>query len=185
MNKVVGLIFVACLVVAGCMAYLLKTGISLSPAVLIKPSLYQNEERIIAAAVMRLFPQLSQIQNWTIVFRIEHEEKVAKAVALAFKRSHANINVNVVPMLDPQLKLSDGKNAVLYIQQFHSDAFELKENCQFMQRLNYNCFVQVSLHKARRKMKPAKDKYFLLTAYLEKNFLLLIEKNAKNSNHKN
>ena len=174
MKKIILLIALAFFIITACMVYLLKTGISLAPAVLIKPSHYDSEPTVVAAVVQRLFPQLSQYKRWG-VSSAETSQALAEMVVTEIRNKHSDVALTRDIAVDNPNTLSSEGSARLYIQRFVRTGFSLSAECERMKRLNYKCFVEVSLHKSRRKIKDDGKKYFLMTSYLEKHFLLLIE----------
>ncbi len=174
MKKIILLIALAFFVITACMVYLLKTGISLSPAVLIKPSHFDFESTVVVAGVQRLFPQLSQYKRWG-VSSAEQSQELAEKVLTEIRNKHDDIALTRDIAVDSINALSNEGSARLYIERFARTDFSLSAECEDMKRLNYKCFVEVSLHRSRRKIKDDGKKYFLMTSYLEKHFLLLIE----------
>jgi hypothetical protein len=174
MKKIILLIALAFFVITACMVYLLKAGISLSPSVLIKPSHFDSESTVVAAGVQRLFPQLSQYKRWG-VSSTEQSQALAEMVVTEILNKHDDIALTRDIAVDSINTLSSEGSARLYIERFARTDFSLSTECVDMKRLNYKCFVEVSLHKSRRKIKDDGKKYFLMTSYLEKHFLLLIE----------
>lgn len=156
------------------MVYLIKTGISLSPSVLIKPSHYDSESTAVAAVVQRLFPQLSQYKRWGLSSE-PASLQLAEMVGAEIRNKHSDVALTIDTAMDNPHTLSSEGSAHLYVQRFVRSEFPLSGECESMKRLNYKCLVEVSLHKSRRKIKNDGKKYFLMTSYLEKHFLLLIE----------
>lgn len=173
MKKVSVLIALASLVILACMVYLLRSGISLSPAVLIKPSHFSSQEMIAEAVVQRLFPQLTEYKNWELISALTSESELFVA---QIRRAHSNVNVVAKSNLgNEQDVLDTTAEPRLYVQTYAAGSFDLSKDCETMKRLNYRCFVEISLHKSRRKMKDDGKKYFLMTSYLERHYLVLIQ----------
>lgn len=178
MKKVIALIVFASFVIAACMVYLLKSGISLSPAVLIKPSHFSSQEQIADGVVRRLFPQLNENSQW--------QTKTPTAGLLSsildvIRAQHPRVTIEA-QNLDPEIQLESGERPTLYVHVFPTSDFSLSKECEAMKRLNYKCFVEISLHKSRRKMKSDGKKYFLMTSYLERHYLVLVEEERADNN---
>lgn len=165
----------AFLTISGCMVYLLKSGISLSPAVMIKPSQFTSVNTVVAASVQRLFPQLTEHQKWQFTNTSADTLGATSALAISAKHAHPGILIRVNELVLENSRLVPVQEKHLYVQTFSRSEFLLSEECKNMKRLNYRCLVEVSLHKSGRKIKDSNTKYFLLTAYLDSHYLLLIE----------
>lgn len=163
---------IASLLIAACMVYLLKSGISLAPAVLIKPSHYSSEAQIAESVAMRLFPQLNEYPSWQVHGPLN---PFTDLIVEKMKLQHPRVLFERQDMTLGNESLPRADTPILYIERFPSSTFELSSDCHSMKRLNYRCFVNISLHKSRRKMKADGKKYFLMTSYLERHFLLLVE----------
>lgn len=174
MKKIILLITLASFVIIACMVYLIKVGISLSPAVLIKPSQYESESTVVAAVVQRLFPHLSQYKRWGVTSEIK-SQTLAEMVGAEIRNKHSAVALTIDAAVNSTNMLSSEGPTRLYVHRFARTNFPLSRECESMKRLNYKCFVEVSLHKSRRKIKDDGKKYFLMTSYLEKHFILLVE----------
>ncbi|MCC6138686.1 MAG: hypothetical protein IT287_08630 [Bdellovibrionaceae bacterium] len=161
--------------ISACMVYLLNSGISLTPAVMIRPSTFENVNTIVTASVQRLFPQLSEHQQWQFTNTSPYTLGAVSALAISAKQAHPSIQMRVNESLPDDSVLAPEQEMHLYVQTFLRNEFALTEECKKMKRLNYKCFVEVSLHKSGRKIKDSAAKYFLLTSYLDSHHLLLIE----------
>lgn len=174
MKKLIFLISIASIVIAACMIYLIKTGISLSPAVLIKPSHFDSESTVVAATVQRLFPQLSEYKRWGVTSDMK-SQALGDLIVSEIRKEHNDVALTMDAAFEnPQPLQADGA-ARLYVQRFTRSEFPLSLECENMKRLNSKCFIEVSLHKSRRKIKDDGKKYFLMTSYLDRHFLLLVE----------
>jgi hypothetical protein len=176
MKKISLLLVLASFVIVGCMLFLWKNGISLSPAVLIKPSFLKTPDVIAHAVTQRLFPQLTQSREW----RVFADESLLAQNTLGrlrdeIKNSHPDIKMEAMTPKGSEDAMVPSGDPVLYVQTFTFSDFSLSPQCENMKRLNYKCFVEVSLHKSRRKMKEENEKYFLMTSYMGKHFLLLLQ----------
>lgn len=176
MKKIFILLGLASLVVVGCMVYLLKTGISLSPAVMIRPSVYSTEDVILESTVQRLFPYFSQYKEWVIVPEFKELENQAEVLKTLILKHHPNIHIEIKAFSDSESPLRVLSRQTIMLSAFVPNDFPISAKCKNMQRLDYVCFKEVSLHKSRRKFKDLTKNYFMMTSYLDTNFLLLIQK---------
>lgn len=159
-----------------CMVYLLKTGISLSPAVMIRPSIYNSENVILESAVQRLFPYFSQYKEWVIIPELKELENQAEALKARILKDHPSINVEIKAFKESDSPLRVLSQQTIMVSAFIPTNYDISLKCKNMQRLDYKCFKEVSLHKSRRKFKDSKKKYFMMTSYLDTNFLVLLQK---------
>lgn len=170
------LLVLASLFVVGCMVYLLKTGISLSPAVMIRPSVYATEDVILESSVQRLFPYFSQYKEWVIVPESQDLKNKAEALKVLILKEHPNTRIEIKAFNDSEAPLRVLSRQTIFLSPFLANDFPISTRCKNMQRLDYKCFKEVSLHKSRRKFKDLSKDYFMMTAYLDTNFLILIQK---------
>lgn len=175
MKKIAALIITASFVIAACMLYLVKKGISLTPAVLIKPSTFEGPGKVATSVVQRLFPQFSEDPSWQIKNTALDTQEITNLILSELQKSHPTVKTNVTDALPDESLLAAESEPHLYVQKFRSSDFPLSGHCENMKRLDYKCFVEVSLHKSRRKMKDTSVKYFMMTSYLDKHYLLLIQ----------
>ncbi len=175
MKKVTVLIIAAALLIVGCLLYLLRTGIGLSPALLIKPSTFTQESVIAPAVVQRLFPQLSQYKNWVIRTQGSSREQDSELLTKLLLQKHPQLLLQSNSGLPLEDELKSSAQKIISVERFKATEFSLSSECNNKKRLNYRCFVEVSLHKSRRKMKNKSKKYFLMTSYLDTHYLILIQ----------
>lgn len=175
MNRLAVVIGFASLVIVACMIYLVKTGISLTPAVMIKPSHFDGQGTVAHAVVTRLFPQFSENPVWHFKNTSVQTQETIAAIVGDIQKAHPSLKIETSNLtVDDKLLATDGEPH-LYVQEFSKSDFALSPHCESMKRLDYKCFVEVSLHKSRRKMKEPDTKYFLMTSYVDKHYLLLIQ----------
>lgn len=178
MKNLTVIIGLGCALIVLCMFYLAKTGISLSPAVLIKPSTFTNETVPLKASIQRLFPQFSRNKSWSISPTPKSDPSLILQMKEHIKKKHPDVALTEDPRaLDYNEVLMPKETLTIYVEAFKDEGFGISDVCNNMKRLNYKCFVEVSLHKSRRKMKDTSQKYFMLTSYLDSHFLLLIQQN--------
>ncbi len=173
MKKIVILLIGASSLILGCMIYLLRSGISLSPAVMIKPSHFSSEKVLAEAVVRRLFPQFNEVKHWQIY---SPGSGTGKEVMDVIAAAHGDVEVVRSDILSVEEQLHAEGLPRLYIQRFSASSYDLSKECETMKRLNYKCLVEISLHKSRRKMKEDERLYFMMTSYLDHHFLVLVEK---------
>lgn len=174
MKKIVLLVSLGCITITACLIWLVKNGVSLSPEILISPSEYHNDDQVVRATVQRLFPQLNEDHQWRLYVETsgnDIKEKLNSLIRQTYPQVHIE-NINAF-LLDAPLKPYGP--SMLYVGYFKRSEFNLSEACSHSHRLDFSCVVEVSLHRARRKMKDPTKRYYLLTDYMQKYFFLLIQ----------
>ena len=159
-----------------CMVYLLKAGISLSPAVMIRPSFYESNTIIFESVTQRLFPYLSQHKEWVIVPESADLRNEAEALREHILKNHPQLDVEIKAFQVSDKPLGVLSKPKVQLSAFSQESFIISKQCVHMKRLNEKCFKEVSLHKSRRKFKELTKNHFMMTSYLDTHFLVLMQR---------
>jgi hypothetical protein len=196
MKRMTLFIFALLIVIAAVMGSLLKSGISLRVATLIKPSELHSAQQVAQALSSRLFPEL-QSKKW-LVYSIKENSAVAKEILVGlleivktspvgeYKVQENDCEKHCVFLseTEPTEKLSQAIFAKS-LEQENSNVFRLvvsefslnekfPEKCETMQRLDEDCIRAISLRDARRKMTDPSKKYFFLKKYNHNQYYLFL-----------
>lgn len=195
------IIMILIAIVGAVMISLLRSGISLRVATLIKPSEIISTKQVAQAVVVRLYPDL-QTKKWMIyqtppqsalpkeLFEnILEEIKKTPVGEFELKTSFEDCGKHCAFLVDSEAfkslfekKFAEKNNEQqaepeyfrLVIYQFDRTEPFLEE-CETMQRLDEKCIRSLSIRDAQRKMKDATKKYFFLKKYNHNDLFLFLE----------
>lgn len=186
--------------ITGFMVHLYKSGISLRPATLIKPSEIHSPGQVAQAVVVRLFPEF-QSKKW-LIYNPKPSTEFTKIFFLVLLRE-----VKTTPAGEYRVS-EDGKSCdkhCIFVDEtesthsFYQERFApLMENeteptfriqmieftgtevfppeCESMQRLDEKCIHAVSIRSALPKMKDPAKKYFFLKKYNHNQYYLFVSR---------
>jgi hypothetical protein len=208
MKRVILLISLGFLIITACMVFLLKKGISLRPAVLIKPSVITD--RMAQGVVARMFPEFDAAHYivWGVEPREDHQrifEELKKEYESLF---HLNVNImadaknatqeQIKGCAKPCWVITTPENAnelsvnpfiqekIRPLQEPYSNISILPfnpdqpapEHCLNEKRLSFLCLKSLAGPAAKRKIKTPQS-YFFLKKYNHKDFFLFIQEPLK------
>jgi hypothetical protein len=205
MKKIFILLGVACLIIAGVMIYLVKTGVSLRTAPYIRPSLISADFLNVPESVFtRLFPDLqnahyivwglpatieSQIFLEAFTRRYEAEFKT-KVNVLAndsedilncqkpcwiFKNQDQAHQLAPNPWIDKNLKPIQKIFITLTWMDFYRHPV-VPPHCTAEKRLDFECLPLVAIKDVERKFRERDKRYFFMRKYQDQDFFLFLEK---------
>lgn len=205
MKKITLILSLAFIIIASCMIYLWRGGVSVRTEPLVKPSPIDSELNNISFAIVhRLFAELQthDVIVWGLdVKNPEHLQVFEKAKSefeVLFKKS-----VSVASGLDQQQLmscqnpcwvLSDAQAAPAITQMFldqmkvsyNFTLIDFKwstlvpEECEKAKLLKLNCIGPVAIRDVQRKIKKFDQRYFFVRRYLEKDYYLFIQEPMSN-----
>lgn len=207
MKKIIFILSLASLIMVGAMIYLVKEGVSLRAATLIKPSeVSANDTNVSHAVAYRLFPDF-QSHDLIVVGVPEEESRLqvlAEQIAIEAEkllgqpihRASDKLNLQACAKLcwvkvKPEEAQELEKNSYIesVIQPLGRSYFTLNlieftdydhsavTACEKEKRLDLKCLVALSVKEAQRKMKDQNKRYFFMKKYEDRGNYLLLQKN--------
>ena len=197
MKKVIFAFAVAFLIIATCMIYLVRHGVSLRTEPIIKPSPIDAEYKNISYAIVhRLFRELNEndILVWGLdaskkehldiltATQAEYEQKSQKKVTLLQANSDQLCpkpcwllsEVNQAGEQARMLTAAGRTSAALMMLPFTLQA-EVSPKCETEKRLEFDCIMPVSVREVRRKIKDHTKRLFFMRRYEEKDHYLFLQ----------
>jgi hypothetical protein len=187
----------ALLIISGILIFLLKSGVALKPAGVIKPAeIGANPEHIGKSVAVRLFPEFHAVKN-TIWYVESDEEPIASLPLVAYEHLKLPVKPNLQDLRRGRLdecpekcwyivkigtalpeeltaRLKAEESVEIYVQHFKRDE-QVPEACEKEKILEPSCVKPVTVREVRRKLKTQAPYYFM-QRYQKHEFYLLLEK---------
>ncbi len=198
MTKANVIIGIALTAITACLVYLFTSGISLRFARLIKPSTVIDQgEQAAEAVILRMFAELSE--HNVLIISVPHENSETSKLVEFLKSSYQRqfkktpqvvesvlqlqnctgpcwwVDSRILSSLGeelPELKALNKNYLVIYD---YLQNTQPSQKCKSMQRLDWACLRDLSIHQASRKIKTT-DRHFFLNKYKDDNFFWFIGK---------
>lgn len=201
MGKVTLGLILASVLVTICLVYLTRSGVSLRPATLIKPTVIKTEQNVTDAVVNRLFPEFKE--NDTLLIGLPPNKQAAEFLNLLqesykkhFKKEARIVNgpeelkeckeacwlplppssahaLRTNAFIEDQIKPLDRSYFTMTLFQFSTQE-KLPKRCRQQQRLSLTCIRTLSVAEFKRKMSED-QKYFFMRKYLDKNVFVFMQ----------